>query len=104
MRAVTVKRHYLNLKRSWDLSRFRPDIHLIILRLSFGLVKGNLITGRAFGARRRTLPTTLPTTLPHCGVEAPPAKSIGRKLNSSSGFAYEQTGFALGQVSRFRTG
>ncbi|MEH2568604.1 hypothetical protein V1289_008231 [Bradyrhizobium sp. AZCC 2289] len=57
MSAITVKRHLSQyLKRSWGLSRFRPGIHLIILRLSFGPVKGNLTAGCAFGARSRTLP------------------------------------------------
>jgi hypothetical protein len=68
---------------------------LTILQLSFGCVKGNLKLGTRGACGNK------PTIDASQHEKAAPGDP---KLKSSLCFAIEQTRFALGQVSRLRTG
>ena len=90
---------YLNLRRSLGFEP--PDTPLIILRLSFSAVKGNLNhgsrgTGRWSGSKR-----LMPRGMEARRRRKPRARAPAKKF---AVFAFAQTRFPLGQVSCFRTG
>jgi hypothetical protein len=76
-----------------------PDIPLIILRLSFNAVKGNL---SQWAARYGPLEWATPMTLR--SMEARRQRKSRVLVKKFVVFAFAQPRFPLGQVSHFRTG
>ena len=88
-----------NKRLSLGLSSTPPDIPLIILRLSFSAVKGNLNQWVArYGPMARAKRLTLRS------MEARRRRKSWALVKKFVVFAFAQTRFPLGQVSYFRTG
>jgi len=86
------------LGRSFELEQPVPaDISLTILRLSFRAVKGNINLGALSGFGQRPKFDAVQHADEGCKIRE-------LKPKNSSRFAFEQTRFALGQVSHFRSG